>query len=863
MKKILILLPIIFLLSLLKSYSQAGMGKEFYFAFPAMLEQSKPLRANRIYITSTKKTEVKIWTGSLLKKTITTIPNDVVTVDLLPLEGQLFTKNETTASPRDSLYVGKAVHIRANDPIAVYAMNIITGMNEGMVVYPTTQCGSDYIVSAAQGAKKVSHLYGNQLILTGFYNQTHIFITLPKHVNTASRDSTSDRTYQITLNKGDVYTTMADDETSDFSGTIISSSRPIGVITGTQCAVIPADGYRACNFSCEMLTPITHTGKNYLIHPFPNRIKGDYFKIFALEDSTDVQYNDVMPVRINRYNNDLEKNQSWFAYSPINPNPALITANKPIQILQISNCRSLDDVPSGPFTVTQTATDLFQKHYIVYVGEMPNNYIYLICDSLTSNDIEYKNGEIGTWKKVTNLNIVKRTPFNNGWLGLTFKVASGVYQFKGDKAFTGYVTGYADSIGYGYPFLNNIKTGYVADTVNPEVKFTEANCRTGVWSATVTDMPSNDTFRINLSHFEVVANTNFRFSPDQIDPGFTTTANYSASVIDLKRDAQLIVGIYDYNGNGKVDTITYKAAQLSSVSSLDIGLKTSADPIMKNVKIKNENIGNVSFNVALANGNKGFKINSAKTISLPIAQTSDVVIEYSSDKVGVATDTLVATDDCGLIIKIPLTAKTLTPSEIGALDLDYGSVYINELKTEELIISNNATGESILSITNIASPGDNGAFTFAEAFPQYPINIDNGKSFKVKITFKPQIEKKYIDSVVITSNSITNGSNKYTAILLGTGVLRGDAVYENLTGSKIDASIINGNLKILFESKTVANLQSELFDINGKLISKFVYNNLPTSGVKLEDVSNLPNGVYYLKVNINSKFVGSIKLIKE
>ncbi|MFZ1572392.1 MAG: hypothetical protein WAT89_06600, partial [Candidatus Kapaibacterium sp.] len=199
-------------------------------------------------------------------------------------------------------------------------------------------------------------------------------------------------------------------------------------------------------------------------------------------------------------------------------------------------------------------------------------------------------------------------------------------------------------------------------------------------------------------------------------------------------------------------------------------------------------------------------------------------------------------------------------SEIGALDLDFGSIDLNKINVQDLIIKNNSQSESILSISDIKPPFDFGAFKFTEGIPPYPIQIDNGKSVKIKISFKPQIEKKYIDSVIVTSNSITNGSNKYQINLIGTGVLGIGNVNDFDKNVILNAFISEKNLKLEYTVLGTSFLSVSLYDISGKSITSIFDGNVNGKNTILKDISELPTGQYYVYCELNGKKVKIIKI---
>lgn len=72
----------------------------------------------------------------------------------------------------------------------------------------------------------------------------------------------------------------------DPTGTIITASKPVQVISGNKCAGILSSS--KCDHIAESLPPIKAWGRNYALVPFAGRSSGYVVKIMAVEDNTDV-----------------------------------------------------------------------------------------------------------------------------------------------------------------------------------------------------------------------------------------------------------------------------------------------------------------------------------------------------------------------------------------------------------------------------------------------------------------------------------------------------------------------------------------------------------------------------------------------
>ena len=82
-------------------FGPSNSGKEYYFNFPANYEYGASIKYCRLYITAGVRTKVTIAIGSKNKKTIYTVPFDIVTYDLSCL---LYTSD--AADERSSVDLG-------------------------------------------------------------------------------------------------------------------------------------------------------------------------------------------------------------------------------------------------------------------------------------------------------------------------------------------------------------------------------------------------------------------------------------------------------------------------------------------------------------------------------------------------------------------------------------------------------------------------------------------------------------------------------------------------------------------------------------------------------------------------------------
>lgn len=99
----------------------------------------------------------------------------------------------------------------------------------------------------------------------------------------------------LTLHPGEVHSMVINagqslyigKPTIDITGTLISSSKPLSVVSGHECANIPAEK-KWCEHLTKQIPPTVTWGKQFLLVPFLGRKHGQYYKIITSEHSTTI-----------------------------------------------------------------------------------------------------------------------------------------------------------------------------------------------------------------------------------------------------------------------------------------------------------------------------------------------------------------------------------------------------------------------------------------------------------------------------------------------------------------------------------------------------------------------------------------------
>lgn len=241
------------------------------------------------------------------------------------------------------------VHVVANDEVTVYGLNRIVNTTDAFLGLPTDILGTEYLVMSHENG--ASH-NGTEFGVVATQNGTTVTIT--PTVTTSGR--TAGVPYNINLNQGQTYQLInLGLSGEDLTGTLITSTAPIGVFSGAQCANVPSSNVFACDHLVEQMPPTSTWGKSFVTIPLATRIGGDTFRFLAQTNGTTVSVNGVNVAVLNR---------GQFHERLIN-GPARIVSSEPILVAQFSNGTTFDNVTSDPFMMLIPPFEQFLADYTI------------------------------------------------------------------------------------------------------------------------------------------------------------------------------------------------------------------------------------------------------------------------------------------------------------------------------------------------------------------------------------------------------------------------------------------------------------------------------------------------------------------
>jgi len=758
-------------------FGPTSTGRDFWVAFPANWDEPTSAKYYiRLYITSKVKTQVRVWAGKKIHKILTTKPYDVVMVDMTPVEAQIFTRRDTDPIPNDQIYKKAAVHIEADDPIVVYGINRTSYTSDGMLLMPTNGLGREYIVASYAAVTGVTQELPSQFMITAPYNETEVTVRQPM----ASPNHPEGSTVSFTLDSGDVYSAMSVGYNGDMTGARITASKPVAVTAGQNCAYIPNQlEFCCCDHIEEQMLPVESWGKVYHGIPFATRKNGDIWRVFASQPNTQIKLNGLPFATLTQVGG--KRGEGWAEYRSNGQEIVEWTADKPIYVAQYNTSSHYDNVASDPFYLVLTPLEQYQTglNFSTPSNDFPRNFINIVADSATFQEIEIASGPTGTWEKLRaypgagTLRAFASRIGGRKYVGMAIDIKPGNYRLRGPGPFAGYVYGFSDYDSYGYPLSAAVANHSTNDNAAPEVSSRQRSSPIAT-NVVVTDIPGDPSIRTNISTIELDPDSsyNYRLAVNHFEPGVSPVVSYTLTVADKSKAGRAIVYISDGAGNMTADTVEHVPFDVELASSLlEYGPMAVGDEQTRTVTIRNTGSSVVTVQQAvLQKGNAGFTVLSPEGgfILGPAGSDSSSIeaeVKFTATSEGIAQDSL------GVRIGSTTTYLGLVSAQVGnamisVSDWDFVQVQVGAYSEHTItVVNTSGSGGSTLTVSGASGPSD-AVFTLPDGLPAFPFTLAPQASRTLMVRFTPTAAQNYSDRIIFESNA-ASGDN--IALLKGQG----------------------------------------------------------------------------------------------
>ncbi len=589
------------------SIDDGDWGREFFVAIPPAISTSSP-QALEIYVLSKKDTWVELSGSDLATRRVNVKAGEQV---IFSDEKELNWGIEVREA---QLPVKKAIRIASHEPVAIYVVSSRKSNTEGYLAKPVANWGREYIpLSLYDNYNSSNDCAGGFLVIAS--QPTIVNIQLRgQGAQVATTTSGSKPGDQITasLDSGEVFMVRGDGKTIgqfDLSGSLITSSQPIGVIAMNIRTSVPPTlidrNVVSRNPLYEMILPVQGMGVRFSCLEFRRARKGngrgDYFRLVSKEADTKWScscYNRQTGALIGQNGGVLLKAGDVADVSNAAEPTALTEgfsvweSSKPVSLMQYS-CSGIwsgadFSASADPFMIGILPDTLFGVSSMFSTfrsQEFSVQYLNLIVkpDARDSNVLENLKSltldGIPIWKHPkAETPALLSSRMANGLYCASFQFSPEnkvhVIRSNGLVSFAGYLYGYSENDGFGWPIsLSNVVTS--VDTMPPIIKRTVVAGECGTYRCSATELRNNpnpprtrlmegDQIETGIASIDTVPDmrsTNYTLvkKTSQSFPTDSTlkTFDYEWRVRNTNNPARVIYRVADFAGNGAIDTLTY------------------------------------------------------------------------------------------------------------------------------------------------------------------------------------------------------------------------------------------------------------------------------------------------------------------
>lgn len=325
---------------------QESRGREFWVAFPqnAILESDSKTLSLKLFITSDHETNGVVSIPGLGESTPFHLnPSEIREIDI-----------DSVAQLLVSEQVQKlGVHIVADNDIAVFGLSHRPASTDSYLAYPVNVLGTTYRALGYSPLLNGAESFTSQVAIVATQDHTIVTITLDADTKGGHKKG---ETFSVSLNQGDTYMVQGSPisgQPSDLTGSLVTSTKPIGFLVGHTCAQVPPD-VTFCNQLIEMEPPVPSWGRQFYVGRFEDKTQYA-MRVVASEDNTEVFLNNKRVAKLAAggfyENNHLVDN-------------SFVTASAPVLVAEYAQGSDADSIKVGdPMMILITPTEQFLNYY--------------------------------------------------------------------------------------------------------------------------------------------------------------------------------------------------------------------------------------------------------------------------------------------------------------------------------------------------------------------------------------------------------------------------------------------------------------------------------------------------------------------
>ena len=363
-----------------------------------------------------------------------------------PMEVDIFPERATVVNVPTSVAMAEGsgniqnigLHIISEDDISVYAMNKRQWSADISVILPAISLGKNYLATAhwEPGNRNDGANSQSEILVLSIADSTEIVIDPSVDFENSTN---GDEPFSIILNKGQIYQIQA---YGDLTGTHIYSVES-GSNSCSNFAVFAGNRYTKVG-QCDhpdghdhlyaQMYPTNTWGKSFITIPLESRSGGDYFKILASQDSTEIQIN----------SESMMLNTGEVRLITLE-DVSSIEADKPISVVQFSRSQACDNSTSDPFMIVVSPKEQLLER-VTFNAPPGNNleFYFMNVLALTSdlNNIFLDNSLVS--------NRFRSVPFDSSFSYAQIPIVEGNHTLQSNEGFIAYVYWYGPNESFGF-----------------------------------------------------------------------------------------------------------------------------------------------------------------------------------------------------------------------------------------------------------------------------------------------------------------------------------------------------------------------------------------------------------------------------
>ena len=254
----------------------------------------------------------------------------------------------------------KGIVITADTDVSAYIFqNYPLYDSSGITLLPIEVLGNSYVVASYEPSNT---FYKNYLVVVSFMDKTAIEISL----RTSNKSTV--QMFKDTLNKFESYYIPRN---HDVSGTVVTSSNPVGAFSGVDCLDVPFGiPYGNCDRVDTQNIPDIYQGKDYIVPSmFPR--KAYMIIIISIYSDTKVQ----MTNETDSWSLSLtSRGKVEDIY--LGTEPVLVQSDHPVSVYQFAVSHAYDHTPGSEFMVAVPPVSQYSSGYLVPTQLKPNYYTW-------------------------------------------------------------------------------------------------------------------------------------------------------------------------------------------------------------------------------------------------------------------------------------------------------------------------------------------------------------------------------------------------------------------------------------------------------------------------------------------------------